>query len=216
MELKKKDFIEIEFTGKEKDGAVFDSNIKEELEKMNSKTPARPFVFCLGEQMFLKAIDEFLIGKEIGKQYEIELPPEKAFGKRNPAMIRMIPMKFFNEQKVRPFPSAMFMFDGRPAKILTVSGGRVMADFNNPLAGKTVVYNIQAKRKVEDLNEKAKALIEFFFKRNLPFEVKEKKVVIQGEKFLTDYAKLFADKFKEILGLGLEVQETKDSDKKSQ
>ena len=35
MALKKKDFIEIEFTGKIKGGEVFDSNIKKDLEKLN-------------------------------------------------------------------------------------------------------------------------------------------------------------------------------------
>ena len=35
MALQKKDFIEIEFTGKVKDGEVFDSNIKEDLKKLN-------------------------------------------------------------------------------------------------------------------------------------------------------------------------------------
>ena len=44
---------------------------------------AEPFIFCLGEGMFLPGIEDFLIGKEIG-EYEVELPPEKAFGKRNP------------------------------------------------------------------------------------------------------------------------------------
>ena len=36
MTFKKNDFIEIEFTGKIKDGEVFDSNIPAELKKLNS------------------------------------------------------------------------------------------------------------------------------------------------------------------------------------
>ena len=128
--------------------------------------------------MFLKAIDDFLINKELGK-YEIELSPEKAFGKRNPNLIQLIPMKVFREQKLEPIQGTMFNFDGRPAKILTVSGGRVMADFNNPLAGKTVMYNINVKRKVDDLNEKIKALIDFFFRKELKFQIKDKKIILQ-------------------------------------
>ncbi len=216
MSIKDKDFLEIEFVGKEEDGRIFDSNIKEELEKMNSNIKPKPFVFCLGEGMFLKAIDDFLIDKKVGENYKIELSSEQAFGKRNPKMIQMIPMKMFNEQKTRPIPGAMFVFDGRPAKILTVSGGRVMVDFNNPLAGKNVVYDIKVKRKVEELNEKTKALIDFFFKKELKFQVKDKKIILQVDKFLMEYAKLFQDKFKEILGLELEIQEIDDSVKKSQ
>ena len=65
MKLKKGDFIEIEYTGKVKDGEVFDSNIKEDLNEMhkdhNHEVEPKPFIFSLGEGMFLKGIDDFLI-----------------------------------------------------------------------------------------------------------------------------------------------------------
>ena len=159
MTLNKGDFIEIEFTGKLKDGEVFDSNMKEELEKLHAghdhPIETKPLVFCLGEQMFLKAIDDFLIGKEIGK-YEIPLSPEKAFGLRNQKLIMKIPSKVFREQKINPVQGEVFNFDGRLAKILSISGGRIIADFNNPLAGKEVVYKLIVKRKVDDIKEKIK------------------------------------------------------------
>ncbi|GAI92008.1 unnamed protein product, partial [marine sediment metagenome] len=67
MKLKKKDFIEIEFTARVKDGEVFDSNIEEDLKKLNPDAKAKPFVFCLEEGMFLKGVEDFLIGKDMGK-----------------------------------------------------------------------------------------------------------------------------------------------------
>ena len=107
MAFKKHDFVELEFTGRLKSGEIFDSNIKEDLEKLhlNHEHPVetKPFVLCLGEQMFLKSIEDFLIGKEIG-EYEIQLSPEKAFGKRNPKLMTMVPMKVFREQKINPIP----------------------------------------------------------------------------------------------------------------
>ncbi len=215
MTLKNKDFIEVEFTGKVKDGEVFDSNIKKELEKMNSNIPAKPFVFCLGEDMFLKGIEEYLVGKDIGK-YKIELTPEKAFGPRNSKLIQLIPMKVFREQQTQPVPGLMFNFDGRPAKILSVSGGRVMADFNNPLAGKDLVYDLTVKRKITDINEKAKAMIDFFFRQELKFQIKDKTITLEIDKALADFAKLFKDKFKEILGLELKIKEISNPTKKSQ
>ena len=206
MPLKKKDFIEIEFTGKVKDGEVFDSNVKKEFDKLGSNTPAKPFVYCLGEEMFLKGVDDFLVGKEVGK-YEIELSPEKAFGKRNSAFIQLVPMKVFQEHKTAPVPGAMFNFDGKPARILTVSGGRVMVDFNNPLAGKDVIYDINVKKKIDDISEKAKALINFFFRQEIKFKLQDKKITLEVEKPMIDYAKLFKDKFKDVLGLELEIKE---------
>ncbi|MEK6897823.1 MAG: peptidylprolyl isomerase [Nanoarchaeota archaeon] len=217
MTLQKKDFIEIEFTGKTKEGGIFDSNIKKDLEKARIEIEAKPFVFGLGEGMFLKGVEDFLINKEIGK-YEIELSPEKAFGNRNSKLIQLMPVKIFREQKLNPVPGILFNFDGRIAKVLSVSGGRVMVDFNNPIAGKVVVYSINVLRKIEDMNEKAKALIEFFFKRDFKFEIKDKKIMIEAEKGYNEFIKLFEGKFKEILGLDLDTKEveTKEENKKTE
>ncbi len=215
MTLQKKDFIEIEFTGRIKDGEVFDSNVKKDLEKLNPKANPKPLIFCLGEGMFLKGIDDFLIGKEPGK-YQIELPPEKAFGPRIPKFVQMIPMKIFKSQNLNPQPGAVFNFDGRIAKVLTVSGGRVMVDFNNPLAGKDVVYDINVIKKVEDLNEKIKALISFLFRKEFNFSVKDKKVIIEVEKEMSKFVEMFKDKFKDILGLDLEIKEIENSPKTPQ
>tara|TARA_Y100000034_G_scaffold73952_1_gene88904 strand:- start:1934 stop:2602 length:669 start_codon:yes stop_codon:yes gene_type:complete len=207
MKLQKKDFIEIEFTGRVKDGDIFDSNIKEDLERINKDIKSRPFIFGLGEEMFIKGVDNFLIGKEVGKRYEIELMPNDAFGNRDPKLVQLMPMRVFREQKINPVAGAMFNFDGRIAKILTVSGGRIIVDFNNPIAGKIVIYNIKVLRKIEDINEKVKSLIDFLFKRELKFVVKEKKLIIEAEKGMTKFIELFKDKFKNTLELDLEVKE---------
>ncbi len=209
MKLQEKDFIEIEFTARIKDGEIFDSNIKEDIEDTELKTKAKPFVFCLGEGMFLPGVEDFLIGKEIG-EYRIELLPEKAFGKRNANLIQMMPSKVFSEQNINPIPGVMFNFDGRIGKILTVTGGRVMVDFNNPIAGKEVIYDLKILRKVEDINEKAKALIDFLFKKDLKFEINEKKLILEIEKPMKQFVEMFKDKFKDMLGLELEVKETEE------
>ncbi len=219
MNLQKKDFIEIEFTGRIKDGEVFDSNIKEDLAKLNPNANSKSLIFCLGENMFLKGIEDFLIDKKIGK-YKIELSPEKAFGIRDSKLVQMIPIKIFKQQKVNPVPGVIFNFDGKIAKILTLSGGRVMVDFNNPLAGKTVVYDVKVLRKIEDLNEKAKALIEFFTRKEFKFEIKDtpkgtsKKIIVYADKQFVQFLNLFKDKFKEILELELEVKEVVEKEKK--
>lgn len=207
MTLQKKDFVEVEFTGRTSEGDIFDSNIKEDLQKANLNIPSKPFVFCLGEGMFLDGIDNFLIDKNVGT-YTIKLLPENAFGKRNSKLIQMMPLKIFREHKTNaPVPGAMFQFDGRVGKVLTVSGGRVIVDFNNPLAGKEVEYSVTVNKKVEDINEKIKAINDFFFRRNFEFEIKDKKLILKVEKQMSKFVELFKDKFKEILDLDLEVVE---------
>ena len=212
MAFKKMDFVELEFTGRLKNGEIFDSNIKEDLEKLhhghNHPIETKPFILCIGEHMFLDSIEDFLMGKDTG-EYEISLSPEKAFGIRDPKMIMRIPMKIFMEQKINPVQGEVFNFDGRLAKILTVSGGRVMADFNNPLAGKDVIYKLKVKRKVDDVNEKIKAFINFLFRRDLNFEVKEKKIIVEIEPQLSQFIEIFKEKFKSLFGMELEAREIK-------
>jgi len=213
--ISKKDFIELEFTGRVKGGDIFDSNIKQDLQKANLNLEPKPFVFCVGEKMFLEAIDDFLIGKEIGKQYELELEPEKAFGKRNPSLIKIIPLRLFKQQQTMPQPGMVFNFDVQIGKVISVSGGRVITDFNNPLAGKTVIYKLRINRKITDKNEKAKALIEFFTKKEFKFEIKDKKLIIYTDKKFGEFLNLFKDKFKEILGLELNIKEEKTTNKEN-
>lgn len=210
MPLQKKDFIEIEFTGKIKGGEVFDSNIKEDLKKINPEASSKPFIFCLGESMFLKGIEDFLLEKEIGK-YEIELEPEKAFGNRDTKLIQIVPIKIFRDKQINPVPGIMFNFDGRPAKILTVSGGRVIVDFNNPLAGKTVIYKVNFLRKVEDKTEQINAFNDFVFRKEFKFEIEDKKLVLEIEKQLAKFVEMFRDKYKDIFGLNLEVKQKEES-----
>jgi len=206
MSLQKKDFVEIEFTAKVKDGNVFDSNIKEDLKNAKLNLEPKPVIFSIGGGMFLKGVEDFLEGKEIGK-YNIELSPEKAFGHRDSRLIQIMPMRVFREQRLNPVPGIMFNFDGRIAKILSVSGGRIIADFNNPVAGKTVVYDLNVIRKVDDINEKAKAFIEFLFRRKFDFEIQDKKIILKAEKNFVQFLELFKDKFREILDLDLKVVE---------
>ena len=211
MKLKKKDFIEIDFTAKFKDsGEVFDSSLKSELQKLNPNAIAKPFIFSLGQNMFLKGVDNFLIGKTIEKfpiDYKIELTPKNAFGLRDPKLVQMIPMKVFKEHNINPLPGVSLNFDGKIAKILTVSGGRTMVDFNNPLAGKELVYEIKILRKIDDLNEKIRAFNDFLFKKDLKFKTENKKLILEVEKGLKSLIELFKDKYKDVLGLELEVKE---------
>ena len=118
-----------------------------------------------------------------------------------------MPTKVFKEHQINPVPGVMFNFDGRIGKILSVSGGRIRVDFNNPIAGKEVVYEIKVLRKVEDIDEQIKAFVNFLFKKDFKFEVKDKKIIINMDKGFKQFAELFKDKFKDLFDLELEVEE---------
>jgi len=214
--IQKNDFVEIEFTGKA-NKEVFDTTNKEEAKKMGLEADVKPIRISVGNEMILKAFDEFLEGKEIGKKYSLELAPEKAFGKRNPSMIKTMPIKIFLEKNMHPMPGMTIQLDSYVAKILSVSGGRVIIDFNNPLAGKEIIYDFEVKRKINDEKEKINALQEFFFREKYDFEIKDKKVILEnkkpnpkdplGEKKLNFLIEIYKKKFNEMTGLDFELKE---------
>lgn len=222
--LQKGDFIEIMFTGKTKQGQIFDSNREEDLKKIQAgqkvnEKAKKPYIFALGEGMLLKGLDNYLRGKPVPKtgsdqtekenHYEIEVKPEDAFGKREQKNIQRMPLNIFKQHNVNPHPGMVYNFDNKPGKILAVTGGRVIVDFNHPLAGKEVIYDIQVKRKVTDLNEQIKAFIDFVFKRDLNYEIdkKNKKITLKVESQIKQMAQMFKQKFKDLFGLDLEVEE---------
>jgi FKBP-type peptidyl-prolyl cis-trans isomerase 2 len=209
--IQKNDFVELEFTGKA-NTEVFDTTSPEEAKKIGIEDEVKPVIVSVGNEMLLKSFDEDLVGKEIGKSYSLKLTPDKAFGKRNPKMIRTVPIKVFHDKQMNPYPGLTVQMDNYIAKILSVSGGRVSVDFNNPLAGKEVSYDYQIKRKVEDANEKINALQDFFFRSRFEFEIKENKVIFKKPE-IKPFIDVFKEKFKAITGLDFEVVEKKDDKK---
>jgi len=210
--LEKNDFIELEFIGRIKDtNEVFDTNIEEEAKKLNLDFKSRPLIVCLGQNMTLPAIDDFLIGKPIG-DYKLELKADKAFGLRRRELLKTMPVSVFSKQNINPQAGMVFSFDNMLGKITAVSGGRVIVDFNNPMAGKDVIYELKVKRKVDDEKEKVKALMFVFFGKELKYEIKERKLIIEADKGMDKFILLFSGKFKEILNLDLETSESKDSE----
>ena len=170
--------------------------------------------------MFLEGVDNFLIGKEIGK-YVIPLSSENAFGKRRKELIKMIPIKIFFQHKINPVQGAMLNFDGKMGKVLSVSGGRVLIDFNHPLAGKDVIYEINARKIIQEIDDKIKAFNSFIFKQDFKFSVDQnnKKVIYEipeSDKQLKIFVGIFKEKFKEIFGMELEIKEDKPEVKKEE
>lgn len=211
---KKKDFIEIKYSGYS-EGKVFDSNIQEDLKDLDSKAEPKKTIIVIGEGMVIPGLDKALEGKEIGKEYEINVSAEEGFGKRNRELVKTIPLKVFTEKKVRPYPGAVFWIDNTLARIITVSGARVMTDFNNPLAGKDLDYKFKIERIVLDEKERAEAVFKHLFKFKPKFEMGEK-ITIRGPKLLEMFIKNYQSKIKDLLDKEITFIEEKSESKPTQ
>ena len=197
--VKEQDFIELNYTGKLTDGTVFDTTEEKVAKDSNvyeEKTKFGPATICIGEQQLLPGLEKELVGKEIGKEYTIELKPEEAFGKRDVKNMRIMPMSAFKEHNMQPQPGLQIDVDGRMGTISRVSGGRIIVNFNHPLAGKEVVYQVKILRKVEDNEEKIRAYL------NTTLKVPEEKIIVEikEEKASVDLPTQLPEQFTEMIG----------------
>ncbi|MBU0761362.1 MAG: FKBP-type peptidyl-prolyl cis-trans isomerase [Nanoarchaeota archaeon] len=207
--VKKNDFIEIKFSGFANE-KIFDSNIEEDLKTLNPEAKSEKVIIAIGQKMLVPGLDKKLEGKELNKEYEIDIPSNEAFGPRDRNLLRTIPLKAFTQQKISPFPGMMLTLDNSLVKIIAVSGARVTTDFNNPLAGKDLKYKITITRKVTDDKEKSESLLKMFLKFLPELEVKEKEVVVKGPKILEGVIGMYKEKFKELIGKELVFEEKKE------
>ncbi len=178
------DFCEIEYTGKLPDEVIFDTTSEEAAHQAglpHHHGSLRPVIVCIGERQLLPGLDKDLEGKEIGKEYTIVLPPELAFGKRDIKNMRMIPMNTFKEHDVQPRPGLQVDVDGERGIVTSIAGGRVIVNFNHPLAGKEVTYTYTIKRKITDVKEKVLSYISGMVELpadKLEVSIQDEKVVV--------------------------------------
>jgi len=175
--MKKGDFIELEYTGKIKDmNLVFDTTSEKVAKENNihdAKASYGPVIICIGQGHVIKGLDGQLEGKELGKEYHIELSPEQGFGKKNAKLIHLVATSKFLKQKINPMPGLQVNIDGMMGMIRTVSGGRTLVDFNHPLAGKELVYNFKSNKIIKDDEKKLKTLLK------LELNLKDAKIAIK-------------------------------------
>jgi len=205
--INKNDFIEIEFTGRA-DNNIFDTTDPKEAKEIGIENPEKikPMIISVGNKMILEGLDDDLEGKEINKSYILKLQPEKAFGKRNPQLIKTHGLSSFKKNNINPYPGLTLQLDNSIARVLSVSGGRVTIDFNNPLAGKEIEYEYKITKKIIDDKEKVNAFQDFFFRQRFEFELKDKKIIFKDEQ-IKPLLSMMAQKFKEITGLEIEIPE---------
>jgi len=182
--MQKGSWVEIEYVGRVKEtGEVFDltdEKLAKELKIYNPNFRYGPITVIVGEGFVIKGLDKALEEMKEGEEKEIVVKPEEGFGIRKAEMVKTLPLKKFEEQKINPYPGMILDFGQAKARVLSVSGGRVTIDFNHPLAGKELVYKVKVRREVKDEKEKIEKLLEFFGLEKEEFEIglEERKVKI--------------------------------------
>ena len=129
--------VQVHYVGTFVDGTEFDS----------SRSRGEPISFKVGSQQMIKGFDEAIVGMTLGETKEFTLSPEDAYGAHNPEHIKSYPQNVF--------PSEVELVEGATvagqnelgqqmvAKILQVSDEEVILDFNHPMAGKILKFDVE-------------------------------------------------------------------------
>jgi FKBP-type peptidyl-prolyl cis-trans isomerase 2 len=195
LTIKNGDFVTIEYVGRV-DGKIFDITDEALAKKENvfrEHTKYGPATVIVGRAQLIKGIDKALEGKSEGDVFDIDVLPEDGFGKKSPKLIKIIPSSTFTQQKINPYPGMQVNIDGLIGTIISASSGRIIIDFNHPLAGKVLNYNIIVKKIVTDKKHMIESLFDVYTgieSKNISIKEEAKKVTIDYKTKLSLHDKL--------------------------
>ncbi|MEX0802137.1 MAG: peptidylprolyl isomerase, partial [Candidatus Binatia bacterium] len=136
--------VSIEYTLTDEAGKVIDSNVGKE-----------PLTYIHGAGQIVRGLEKELNGLKVGEQRKVHVKPEDGYGPSDPKALQEVA-----KEKIPPEAQqvgAMLMTeaaDGRtiPMRVHEIKEKTVVVDFNHPLAGKSLTFDV----KVKDIKEAAR------------------------------------------------------------
>lgn len=177
------DFIRINYIARLESGEIFDLTYEDIAKKQNVYNPKviyRPIPIVVGAGFVIKGIDNALLGMNVGEKKSFDITPEDGFGQRNPRLVRVVPKRVFKEHNIEPVQGMVVDFSSIKGRIQSVSAGRIMVDFNNPLAGKVLKYELEVVEKIDRPERQISALLEFFGVTKAEIKLSEEEAEIES------------------------------------
>ena len=132
-----------------KDNGIFD-------EKMRY----RDAVLVVGSENIFKEINESFKNAEVGKETEVSIKSEDAYGARDPKNIRVHTIREFQRHNIDPVIGEEITLNNKQGRVMSVTPGRVLVDYNHQWAGKDVYYKYTVKEVIIDKLEKIKSIVD--------------------------------------------------------
>jgi FKBP-type peptidyl-prolyl cis-trans isomerase SlpA len=105
-----------------------------------------PATFKVGDGSLLPGFEQSLFGLKAGDQRSFQIEPERGFGPGNPQNVQNVPRDQFVEMELET--GLMIIFRDAaggemPGMVKTIHDTTVDVDFNHPLAGKTITFDVE-------------------------------------------------------------------------
>ena len=115
-------------------------------EVVDSTFDKQPASFQVGDGNLLPGFEQALFGLKAGDRRQLQITPEQGFGEPNPANVQVIPRSQFADIELAEGLVIGFAGGGDselPGLIKSFDDGLVTVDFNHPLAGKTLSFEVE-------------------------------------------------------------------------
>lgn len=151
MTIASGDMVELEYTGRTDDGVVFDTSEESVAEEsgLAASQPDRefsPLTVEIGSGQIIDGLENALVGLEEGTSTTVAIPPENGYGKRSDDRVREYEVAELTEALGGQPPEEgayLETQDGSQGEIVHVDDEVARLDFNNPLAGETLEFDIE-------------------------------------------------------------------------
>lgn len=135
-EVKSGDTVSVHYTGKLDDGTAFDKSADSE-----------PLKFKIGDGQLIPDFEQAVIGMNTGDSKTIKIPFDQAYGPYNKEIVTKYDRKKLPENLEPKVGQSLQLSqqDGQTltAKVIEISESEITLDFNHPLAGKDLTFDIQ-------------------------------------------------------------------------
>ena len=151
MSITTGDSVTLEYTGKLDDGTVFDTSKQSVAEEagLAEAQPDReytPLTVDVGAGQVIEGMEEGLVGLEAGETETLTIPPEQAYGEPSDEHVEEFDTDELQEMLGGQLPEEGAFLeaqDGSQGEIVHVDEEVVRADFNPPLAGETLTFDVE-------------------------------------------------------------------------
>lgn len=118
-----------------------------EGETIETATAEEPLDYLHGAENIVPGLETALLGKRVGDRFTITLQPAEAYGEYDGNDVETVPLEDFPDADTMQEGMSIIMEDEDgylfDAIIREIKGDTVILDFNPPLAGKTITYDVE-------------------------------------------------------------------------
>lgn len=114
-------------------------------EIIDQSEPNDPLVYLQGHNNIIPGLEKALEGKSIGDTIKVTVQPEEGYGERDESSVEDLDRADFEEDIEVGATYYAQSEDGSviPFTVLSFDGDKVKVDFNPPLAGKVLDFNVK-------------------------------------------------------------------------